>query len=362
MSADSPKIAVAMSGGVDSSVAAALLVQQGYEVIGVMLRLWSEDDCEADNRCCTPDAIAFARHVAAILEIPFYVIDARQVFFDEIVTPWINDYARNLTPNPCLFCNKKIRWQFLLDRASALGANHLATGHYAQIKKDSSGKYILTQAVDRDKDQSYVLHILDQTKLSRTFLPIGGYTKPQVRKMAHEFGLPVAERPDSQDLCFLGNKSYHNFLVSHLPEIHNPGAIIDSQGKKIGEHDGLAFFTIGQRKGIKIAASVPLYVLAKDDQSNSVIVGSIQELGNNGLIAKNVNWISGIMPEQAFRASIKNRYRTDKTQAIVEPKIGGTVRIKFDELIRDITPGQAVVFYQEDICLGGGMIQSSFKG
>ena len=243
------KVVVAMSGGVDSSVAAALLKQQGYEVIGMMLRLWSEPGKEDSNRCCTPDAMALARRVAAKLDIPFYVVDAKDVFRKTVVEYFLDGYARGETPNPCLICNRQIRWEFLLNHALALDAEFMATGHYAR-KHDDNDKYQLLRAVDKTKDQSYVLHVLNQEKLKRALFPVGDYTKPEIRKIAESFGLPTASRHDSQDLCFLAGDDYRNFLQRNAAEMLKPGKITRRDGEVVGEHNGLANYTIGQRKGL----------------------------------------------------------------------------------------------------------------
>ena len=258
------RVVVAMSGGVDSSVAAAVLVQQGYEVIGIMMRLWSEPGQEAHNRCCTPDAMAGARRVAAMLDIPFYALDAQQIFHQQVVNYFVDGYGQALTPNPCLTCNRQIRWGFLLEHARSLGAEAMATGHYARTRQTQDGAYELLRAVDASKDQSYILHILDQEQLSRARFPLGYYTKSEVRQIAHDLDLPVAERPDSQDLCFISGGDYRDFLRRHAPEIQSPGAILTRQGERLGQHEGLANYTIGQRKGLGIAAPYPLYVLEKD--------------------------------------------------------------------------------------------------
>ncbi|HRQ32705.1 MAG TPA: tRNA 2-thiouridine(34) synthase MnmA, partial [Anaerolineales bacterium] len=243
------KAVVAMSGGVDSSVAAALLKEQGYEVIGMMLRLWSEPGKEESNRCCTPDSMAQARRVAALLDIPFYVIDAKDVFRETVVEYFLEGYARGETPNPCLVCNRKIRWTFLLDHALALGADFMATGHYARVRNEN-GKVELLRAVDRNKDQSYVLHVLDQEKLKHALFPVGEFTKPEIRQIAEKHGLPTASRKDSQDLCFLAGEDYRNFLQRNAAEMLKPGEIVTRDGEAIGSHNGLANYTIGQRKGL----------------------------------------------------------------------------------------------------------------
>ncbi len=350
-----------MSGGVDSSVAAALLVEQGYEVIGMMMRLWSESGKEADNRCCTPDQMALARRVSARLGIPFYAVDAQEIFHRQVVGYFIEGYSRGDTPNPCLVCNRHIRWEFLLKRALAIGADFMATGHYARLGKDDQGHIQLLRAADASKDQSYVLHVLGQEQLARALFPLGEYTKQQVRQMAREKKIPTAERPDSQDLCFLGNGDYQGFLSRHAGEhVQNRGLIVNRAGQALGQHQGLAFYTIGQRKGLGITSPTPLYVLEKDLKQNLLVVGRRDELGSSELTAMNVNWVSGQTPAETFRARVKIRYKAQEASAQITPMEGNRAFVSFDEPLRDITPGQAAVFYQDEVCLGGGLITKNW--
>ena len=350
-------VVVAMSGGVDSSVVAALLKEQGYDVIGMMMRLWSEPGSESTNRCCTPDSMALARRVAARLDIPFYAVDAQQVFHDTVVSFFIDGYAQGATPNPCLVCNRHIRWEFLLNRALSLGADYMATGHYARLQRDDQNRIQLCKAVDHQKDQSYVLHVLGQEQLAHALFPLGEYTKPQVRQLARNFTLPVSERADSQDLCFLGKGDYRSFLRRNASSVENPGPILTRDGHTLGQHQGLAFYTIGQRKGLGLSASAPLYVLGKDSSRNALIVGIEEELGQQSLVARRVNWISGESPEGLFRAQVKIRYQAKEAWGTVAPLEDRRAEVRFDEPLRDITPGQAAVFYDGQICLGGGIIQ-----
>jgi tRNA-specific 2-thiouridylase len=349
------KVLVAMSGGVDSSVAAALLKEQGYEVIGMMLRLWSEPGKEDSNRCCTPDSMAQARRVAAKLDIPFYVIDAKDVFHDTVVQYFLDGYARGETPNPCLICNRQIRWTFLLDHALALGADFMATGHYVRIRK-TGHEYQLLRAVDKGKDQSYVLHLLNQEKLARALFPVGDHSKTEIRQIAEKYGLPTATRKDSQDLCFLAGEDYRHFIQRNAAEMLKPGTILTRDGAPVGQHHGLANYTIGQRKGLGLASPVPLYVLGKNARTNALIVGTQDELGSRELTARDVNWLSGQTPKEPFRAEVKIRYTAKEAEATVTPLSGGQARVEFDAPQRDITAGQAAVFYQSDVMIGGGII------
>ena len=347
-----------MSGGVDSSVAAALLKSEGYEVVGMMLRLWSEEGKEGTNRCCTPEAMGLARRVAATLDIPFYVVDAKEIFRDTVVRYFLDGYAQGETPNPCLVCNRQIRWSYLLDHALALGADFMATGHYARTRQLGNGTIQLLRAVDTSKDQSYVLHVLTQEKLRRALFPIGEHTKPEVRKIAESFGLPTASRHDSQDLCFLAGEDYRRFLGRHAAELLRPGPIVTNDGRVLGEHTGLAGYTIGQRKGLGASSGVPLYVLGKDAASNSLRVGTRDEVGSQELTAYEANWTSGMPPEESFRSQVKIRYTAREAPATVRLMDGGQrVNVRFDTAQRDITAGQAAVLYDGDVVIGGGIIR-----
>ena len=352
------RVVVAMSGGVDSSVAAGLLVRAGYDVVGMMMRLWSDDAFGGaeHNRCCTPAQMSEAGRVAEKLGIPFYVLDSKEVFRDTVVEYFIEQHRAGITPNPCLECNRKIRFDWLLGNALALDADYLATGHYARISRDAGGSWQLRQGIDAQKDQSYVLSVLGQAQLARTLFPVGEYPKAEVRALAAEMGLDVASKKDSQDLCFLGNGDYRDFLQLHAPDVLIAGPIVNSAGEILGEHQGLAKYTIGQRKGLGISYREPLYVLAMNPFKNALIVGTRDELGCDELIAEAVNWIAGSAPAAPFYAAAKIRHQAQPQAAWVKPLPRGRARITFDEPQRDITPGQAAVVYQGDICLGGGLI------
>lgn len=345
-----------MSGGVDSSVAAALLVDAGYRVIGMMLRLWSEPGEQDSNRCCTPEAMAQARRVASMLKIPFYAVDAREAFHVRVVQPFLEGYAQGVTPNPCAFCNRTIRWGLLLEQALRLNAAYLATGHYARIGMQPAGPLQLLRAVDERKDQSYILHGLNQEQLQRTLFPLGELTKPEVRQLARRYDLPVAERLDSQDLCFLAGAELRGFLQRHIPQAMEAGEILDAAGNVRGRHQGLPAYTLGQRRGLGISASEPLYVLEKRADSNSLVVGSQAELLGNSLLAQQVNWIAGNPPLEPARLQVKIRYQAQEAWGVVQPLHGGGAQVDFERPQRGITPGQAVVFYDGQVCLGGGTI------
>jgi len=360
-----PRVVVAMSGGVDSSVAAALLLEQGYEVIGMMLRLWAEDSvagseaCSTHNRCCTPDQMRDARRVADLLGIPFYVLDAREVFRQQVVRLFIDGYTSGITPNPCLACNRYIRFTHLLNHALALDAEYLATGHYARLRRAADGRMELLQAVDERKDQSYVLSVLRQDQLRHALFPVGEYHKTEVRALAERFGLPVASKHDSQDLCFLADGDYRRFLRQHAPEAVRPGPIMTATGDVLGRHTGLPDYTIGQRKGLGISYAEPLYVLARDTARNALIVGTDSELGCTALTACEVNWIAGEPPHGPLPAMVKIRYKARPAAATVTPLPGDRAHIRFDAPLRDIAPGQGAVFYDGERCLGGGIIEQA---
>jgi tRNA-specific 2-thiouridylase len=355
---DHRRVVVAMSGGVDSSVTAALLVERGFQVIGMMMRLWSETNQVEGNRCCTPDAMANARRVASILNIPFYAVDAQQIFHERVVSYFIDGYLAGITPNPCLVCNRTIRWEFLLERALAVGATAMATGHYVRLRRGSNGRYQLLRAVDTSKDQSYVLHVLNQEQLSQALFPLGDLSKDDVRQIARDFKLPVAERPDSQDLCFTGNDGYRGFMRRNALKVNNPGPVINSSGKILGEHKGLAYYTIGQRRGLGIPAENPLYVLEKNIADNTLVVGERNALKFDRFSTHKVNWISGKSVNKPFKASVKIRYKARDTASTINPQADGSVNIHLVEELPDITPGQAAVIYKGEVCLGGGIIKS----
>jgi tRNA-uridine 2-sulfurtransferase len=364
---------VAMSGGVDSSTTAALLVERGYNVIGLMMRLWSEggdgDDRLATNRCCSPEAVADARGVCQKLGIPFYLLNFEADFKTHVVDYFLDGYARGVTPNPCLQCNRMVKFGALLDKARALGADYLATGHYARVR-ERDGKFELLKGIDPKKDQSYALHILNQEQLSRAMFPLGEFTKDETREMARRFGLRVAEKRESQDLCFIADGEYRNFLRRNIPNSLVPGEIVDTRDHVVGKHQGLALYTIGQRKGLGVAIGEPLFVLALDAARNVVVVGRAEELGKRELIAGAVNWSAGSTPRDEIRVTAKIRYRAAEAPATVIPfpllskagegrDRGDRARVVFDQPLRDITPGQAVVFYDGEVCLGGGVIETS---
>lgn len=351
------KVVVALSGGVDSSVAAALLVESGYDVIGVTMRLWSEPGCEQENRCCTPETRQIARQVADKLSIPFEILDAADMFRNQVVQSFLDGYLQGETPSPCVFCNRHIKWGYLLSYAHSIGAAYIATGHYARIKRSQDGSYQLWKGLDSTKDQSYVLCLLTQELLAQTNFPLGEYDKLQVRQIARRLDLPAADQPESQDLCFLGDSDYRDFLRKYVPQVVRPGVVLTRQGKLLGDHQGLAFYTIGQRKGLP-SSSRPLYVLEKRISDNVLLVGFADELGKQEFTAQPVNWICGKPPLESIQAQIKIRFKAQPAPATVIPQQDGSIQVVSAAPLRDVTAGQMVVIYQDEQVLGGGVIRT----
>lgn len=357
-------IAVAMSGGVDSSVAAALLVQQGYRVIGLTMHLWdfagAGVKAEDTRGCCSPAAMNDARHVCHTLNIPHYVIDLRKDFEKGVIQNFVNEYLAGHTPNPCIRCNTIIKWEYLLRKARSLGADYLATGHYARVEFDGGkGRFVLKKGRDREKDQSYALWGLDQEKLKRTLFPLGSLTKSEVRRKAVSLGLKTAHKAESQEICFIPVNDYGGFLQTRLPHLHQtlgPGEIIGEDGARLGDHRGYPFYTIGQRKGLGIAVGRPQYVWKIDPQQNKIFVGSKEKLDHKELIAHQLNWVSiAGLDGSALVAKAKIRYNDSETRCTLKPQ-NGEILVRFDEPKQAVTPGQSVVFYDGDRVLGGGII------
>lgn len=358
----SKRVIIAMSGGVDSSVAACLLQEAGLEVIGVTMQIWEKDlpyGEEAEGGCCSLSAVEDARRVANRLGIPFYVLNFREIFTEEVVEYFADSYLQGFTPNPCIICNNKVKFQALLGKARLLGADYIATGHYVRRDYDPySGRFVLYKGRDHKKDQSYVLFGLTQGQLAHTLFPVGDYTKEEVRKLAREKGVPTAEKAESQEICFIPDNDYGRFLRELRPESVQPGDIVDTEGKVLGKHNGVAFYTIGQRKGLGISAPHPYYVVDLRPEEQLVVVGKAGEVFRKEAVVKEVNWVSILPPQAPFEAKVKIRYTAASVPALIEPDGDQTI-IKFKEPQRAVTPGQAAVFYRGDLLLGGGFITKS---
>jgi tRNA-specific 2-thiouridylase len=353
-------VVVAMSGGVDSSIAAALLKEQGHDVIGVTMQIWQESATETKGAgCCSLGAVEDARRVAAKLDIPHYCLNYREFFAEKVIDDFVDEYRRGRTPNPCVNCNRYVKFDALLDKAIQLGADYLATGHYARVEYDEvRQRWLLRRAQAADKDQTYALFHFTQSQLARTMMPLGDLpSKAQTRAMAARLGFAVADKPDSQEICFVQVGDYTEFLASRAPETVRPGNVVNTSGHILGRHAGVAFYTIGQRKRINVGSPVPLYVIGLDASSCTVIVGDESQLRARELLATDCNWVGAPNAEAAPRVSAKIRYNMAAQPATVAAARDGGIRVTFDEPQRAITPGQAVVLYDGDVVIGGATIE-----
>jgi tRNA-specific 2-thiouridylase len=346
-----------MSGGVDSSVAAALLAEQGHDVIGLSMQLYPQgDEGRHFGSCCTLDDLNDARRVASVVGFPHYILNFEQQFRDTVISNFVNEYASGRTPLPCAHCNSDLKFSTLLERAQGFGAATVATGHYAQVEH-SGQRWLLKRSVDREKDQSYFLFSLTQDQLASAMFPVGALTKPQVRREARRLALQVAEKPDSQEICFVPDGDYASFVAKRDPAVVGGGAIVAENGVQLGTHSGIHRFTIGQRKGLGISASTPLYVLHINADSGAVTVGPKSSLERMTLTASGVNWVSVDAPFTWLTVVAQIRHRHEPASARVRALDGGRAELEFDAAQSAITPGQAVVFYQDDVVVGGGWIE-----
>jgi tRNA-specific 2-thiouridylase len=352
------RVVVGMSGGVDSSATAALLLEEGYDVVGITLKLWPQDCVSrAEDKCCGPQAVTDARAVCHKLGIPYYLIDEAADFQKYVIEYFAAEYKAGRTPNPCVMCNQNLKFGRLIDRATQLGAQYIATGHFARVEKPADGsRMLLRRGVDLRKDQSYFLFSLRQDQLGRALFPLGEKSKADTRDVARHCQLKTADKEESMEICFVPDNDYGKFLQqARLVEKHR-GEIVDLHGQVLGHHDGIEFYTIGQRKGLGISSAKPLYVIQLDPITNRVIVGDDSFLERDEFIAERCNWIPYDEPKEELQASVKIRYNHPGARATLSPLSGGKVRVKLAEPQRAVTPGQAAVYYQDDLVLGGGWI------
>lgn len=347
-----------MSGGVDSSVAAYLLKEQGYEVIGVTMQIWQDDEefIEKEGGCCSLSAVADARRVANKIGIPFYVMNFKDAFKRNVIDYFVDEYMEGRTPNPCIACNKFIKFSSFLDKAMAMGIDYVATGHYAIIEKHND-RYIIKKSEDDKKDQTYALYNLTQFQLERTLMPCGQYKKSKIREIAKEIGLKVHNKKDSEEICFIPDNDHGRYIKNRFPNKVREGNFVDKQGNILGTHKGIVYYTIGQRKGLGIAFGKPMYVVDINPFRNEVVLGDLEDLLNTELIAKDTNYIPFDTLKEPMEVEAKIRYSQTPSKAIITPIEDGRLRVNFHEKQRAITKGQSVVFYKDDLLIGGGIIE-----
>jgi tRNA-specific 2-thiouridylase len=351
------RVVVGMSGGVDSSATAALLLEQGYDVVGITLKLWPQDCVSrAEDKCCGPQAVSDARAVCHKLGVPYYLIDEAEEFQSTVIQYFADEYKAGRTPNPCVMCNQNLKFGRLIDRADQLGAQYIATGHFARLERRDDGRVLLKRGRDSRKDQSYFLFSLRQEQLARALFPLGEKTKSDTREVARHCNLKTADKEESMEICFVPDKDYGKFLQqANLAQKHR-GEIVDLHGRVLGHHEGIEFYTIGQRKGLGLSSPQPLYVIELDAAANRVIVGDESALDRDEFVVDRCNWIPFDAPPEQIEVTAKIRYNHPGTAATVTPSNNGKVKIRLHAPQRAITPGQAAVFYQDDLVVGGGWI------
>jgi tRNA-uridine 2-sulfurtransferase len=351
------RVVAGMSGGVDSSATAALLLEQGYEVIGITLKLWPQDCVSrAEDKCCGPQAVSDARAVCHKLGIPYYLVDESREFQDKVIKYFADEYRAGRTPNPCVMCNQNLKFGRLLERADQLGAQYIATGHFARLEQTASGRTLLKRGRDERKDQSYFLFSLRQDQLARALFPLGERTKTGTRDVARQCGLRTADKAESMEICFVPDNDYGKFLRDAGLVKKHRGEIVDIAGRVLGHHEGVEFYTVGQRRGLRVAASAPLYVVGLDPETNRVTVADDKSLLTETFIADRCNWIPYDQPPGEFDAVVRIRYNHPGTMATITPLSATKIRVRLHEPQRAVTPGQAAVLYQDDLVLGGGWI------
>lgn len=354
------KVVVGMSGGVDSSVAACLLKEQGYDVIGVTMQIWQDEDPDesAENGgCCGLSAVEDARRVAWSLGIPYYVMNFRREFKDAVMDYFVDEYLHGRTPNPCIACNRFVKWEALLSRSMDIGADYIATGHYARIEKLPNGRYTIRNSVTAAKDQTYALYNLTQDQLKRTLMPVGDYTKDEIRQIAEDRGLAVAKKKDSMEICFIPDNDYAKFIEQAVEKVPGAGNFVDKDGNILGRHKGITHYTVGQRKGLSLSLGHPVFVTEIRPDTNEVVIGSGEEVFSDYLVCSDLNWmaVDGLHGEER-EVMAKIRYSHKGAPCRIRELPDGKVECRFETPQRAVTPGQAVVFYEEDHVFGGGTI------